>query len=96
MLSHSIVWHFLHVVCNILNIQRYVTSLAGQTCSYSDKAANRREAGNISASTSMNTVHCYDIVRHFYRADMASLAWPTAALRKIAMKMFGLQQDCVT
>jgi len=35
MLSHSIVWHFLHVVYNILNMQRYATSVAGHTCSYS-------------------------------------------------------------
>jgi len=39
MLSHSIVWHLLDVVYNILNMQRYATSVAGQTCSYSDKAA---------------------------------------------------------
>jgi len=39
MLSHSIDWHFLHVVYNTLNMQRHVTSIAGQTCSYSDKAA---------------------------------------------------------
>jgi len=39
MLSHSIVWHLFHVVYNILNMQRYATTVAGQTCSYSDKAA---------------------------------------------------------
>ena len=39
MLSHSIVWHLLHVVYNILNMQRYSTSVAGQTCSYSDNKA---------------------------------------------------------
>jgi len=39
MLSQSIVWHFLHVVYNILNMQRYGTSLAGQTWGYSDEAA---------------------------------------------------------
>jgi len=35
MLSHSIVWHLLHFVYNILNMQRYAFSAAGQTCSYS-------------------------------------------------------------
>jgi len=39
MLSHSIDWHFLDVVYNILNMQRYVKSVAGQTCSFSAKAA---------------------------------------------------------
>jgi len=39
MLSHSIDWHFLDVVHNILNMQRYVTSVGGQTCSFSGKAA---------------------------------------------------------
>ena len=38
-LSHSIDWHLLEVVCNILNMQRCATSVAGQTCSYSGKAA---------------------------------------------------------
>jgi len=39
MLSHSIDWHLLDVVYNILNMQRYAISVAGQTCSCSDKAA---------------------------------------------------------
>ena len=39
MLSYSIVWHLLHVVYNILNMQRYATAVAGQTCSYSDNKA---------------------------------------------------------
>jgi len=39
MLSYSIVWHLLHVVYNIMNMQRYATSVAGQTCMYSDKPA---------------------------------------------------------
>jgi len=39
MLSHSIDWHLLDVVYDILNMQRYATSVAGQTCSCSDKAA---------------------------------------------------------
>jgi len=30
--SHSIDWHLLDVVHTILNMQRYVTSVAGQTC----------------------------------------------------------------
>jgi len=38
MLSHSIDWHLLDVVHNIVNMQRYVTSVAGQTCSFSGKA----------------------------------------------------------
>ena len=41
MLSHFIVWHLLHIVYNILNMQHYATSVTGQTCSYSDKAAKR-------------------------------------------------------
>jgi len=39
MLSHSIDWHLLDVVHNILNMQRYVTSVAGQTCSFGGKGA---------------------------------------------------------
>jgi len=39
MLPHFIDWHLLDVVYNILNMQRYPTSVAGQTCSYSGKAA---------------------------------------------------------
>jgi len=58
MLSHSIVWHLLHVVYNILNIQRYATSVAGQTCCYGDR--RRREAANISSA--MKTFHCYNVV----------------------------------
>jgi len=72
MLSHSIDWHLLDVVYNILNMQRYATSVAGQTCSYSGMVRRRREAANICAS--METFHCYDIVRQFYPTDMASLA----------------------
>jgi len=30
--------HLLDVVDNVLNMQRYVTSVAGQTCSFSGKA----------------------------------------------------------
>jgi len=39
MLSHFIGWHLLHVVYNILNMQRYAFSAAGQTCSYSSVAS---------------------------------------------------------
>ena len=39
MLSHSIDWHLLDVVHDILNTQRYVTSVTGQACSFSGKAA---------------------------------------------------------
>jgi len=39
MLSHSIDWRLFDVVRNILNIQRYVTSVAGQTCSFGGKVA---------------------------------------------------------
>jgi len=39
MLSHSIDWHLVDVVYNILNMQRYATSVAGQAYSYNDKAA---------------------------------------------------------
>jgi len=46
MLSYSIDWHLLDVVYNILNTQRYVTSVAGQTCSYT-VVRRRREASNL-------------------------------------------------
>ena len=39
MLSHSIDWHLLDVVYNILNMQRYATSVAGHICSFGGKAA---------------------------------------------------------
>jgi len=78
MLSHSIDWHLLDVVYNILNLQRYATSVAGQT---STRVVRRRkEAVNISAS--MKTFHCYDIVKQFYPTDMASLAWPRSRVGK--------------
>jgi len=38
-LSNFIDWHLLDVVYNTLNIQRYATSVAGQTCNYSGEAA---------------------------------------------------------
>ena len=71
MLSHSIDWHLLDVVHNILNMQRYVTSVAGHGHAAS-VVRRRREAANISAS--MKTFDCYDLVRQFYPGDMASLA----------------------
>jgi len=89
MVSHSIFWHLLHVVYNILNMQRYATSVAGQTCCYGDR--RRRQAASSSWKHSIVT-----IVRQFYRTDMASLAWPTrrqATLGKLARKMCGPQQD---
>ena len=67
-LSRFIDWHLLDVVHNILNMQRYATSVAGQTCS--GKAAK----GGSHISASLKTFHCYDIVRQLYRIDMASLA----------------------
>jgi len=39
MLSHSIDWHLLDAVHNILNMQRYVSSVAGQACTFSGKTA---------------------------------------------------------
>jgi len=60
-------------------MQGYVTSIAGQACSFSGKAG-RREAVNISVS--MKTCDCYDIVRQLYPSDMASLAWPTSRVGK--------------
>jgi len=39
MFSHSTDWHLLDVVHNVLNRQRYVTSVVGQTFSFSGKAA---------------------------------------------------------
>jgi len=38
-LLYSIVWHLLHVVYNILNMQRYATAVAAQTFSYSANEA---------------------------------------------------------
>jgi len=74
MLSHSIVWHLLHVVYNILNMQRYAfQQLVRHVATV---LRRRREAANISAP--MKTFHCYDIVRHFHRTHTASLAWPTS------------------
>jgi len=70
MLSHSIDWHLLDVVHNIMNMQRYITSVAGQTCSFSGKAAKGgRHIGCLNEN-----VDCDDIVRQFYPSDMASLA----------------------
>jgi len=68
MLSHSIVWHLIHFVYNILNMQRYATSIAGQTCSYSDEAA---KGGRQYLCLNENV----SLLRHrqFYRADTASL-----------------------
>ena len=63
LLSHSIDWHLLDIMYNILNMQRYATPVAGQ-------------AANISAS--MKTFHCYDIVSQYNLTDMASLPWPTS------------------
>jgi len=91
MLSHSIVWRLLHDVYNILNMQRYATSVTGQTCRYSDKVAK----GTTIISASMKTFHCYDIdnsvvlMRHHWLDRQA-------ALGKLAMKMCGLQQDFAT
>jgi len=69
MLSHSIDWHFLDVVYNILNMQRYVKSVAGQTCSFSAKAA---KGGSQYLCLNENV----PLLRHsqFYPSDMASLA----------------------
>ena len=92
MLSHSIDWHLLDVVHNILNMQSYVTSVAGHRHATS-VGRRRREAANISAS--MKTFHYYDIgnsilvIWHHWRDRQV-------ALGKLAMKMCGLQQDFVT
>jgi len=84
-------WHLLDVVYNILNMQRYATSVAGQKCSYSDR--RRREAANTPAP--MKTFHCYD------KGNSIVLIWHhwsdrQDALGKLAMKMGGLQQNFVT
>jgi len=77
MLSHSIDWHLLDVVRNILNMQRYVTSVAGQTCNFSGKAA---KGGSQYLCLNENVA----LLRHrqSYRSDMASLAWPTSRVGK--------------
>ena len=69
MLSHSIDWHLLDVVHNILNMQRYATSVGGQTCNFSGKAA---KGGNQYLCLNENVA----LLRHrqFYHSDMASLA----------------------
>ena len=68
MLSHSIVWHLIHVMYNIINTQRNATSVAGQICSYSDKAT---KGGSQYLCLNENV----SLLRHrqFYRADIASL-----------------------
>jgi len=87
MLSHSIDWHLHDVVYNILNVQRYASSVTHAAT----VVRRRMEAVNISVS--MKTFHCYDIVRqsilHHWRDRQV-------ALGKLAMKMCGLQQDFVT
>jgi len=77
MLSHSIDWHLLDVVHNILNMQRYVTSVADQTCSFSGKAA---KGGRQYLCLNENVL----LLRHmqFYHSDMTSLAWPTSRVGK--------------
>jgi len=74
-------------------MQRYATSVAGQTCSYSDKAAKRGDQylyldENVSIVTTKlgNSVV---LIRHHWHNRQA-------ALGKIAMKMCGQQQVCVT
>ena len=76
MLSHSIVWHLLHVVYNILNMQRLCLFSSWSDMQFQWSIRRRREAANISAS--MKTFHSYRIVRHFYRTQTAPLAWPTS------------------
>jgi len=77
MLSHSIDWHLLDVVHNILNMQRYVRSVAGQTCSFSGKVA---KGGSQYLPINENV----SLLRHkqFYHSDMASLACPTSRVGK--------------
>ena len=92
MLSHFIDWHLLDVVYNILNMQHYATSVAGQTCSYSGEAA-KGETANIAAS--VKTFHCYDIGNYIV------LVWhhwrdPQVALGKLTVQMCRLQHDFVT
>jgi len=79
LLLYALAFHrlALDVVHNILNMQRYVTSVAGQAASV---VRRRREAANISAS--MKTFNCYETVRQFYPSDMATLAWPTSRVGK--------------
>jgi len=77
MLSHSTDWHLLDVVHTILNMQRYATSVAGQTCSFSGNAA---KGGSQYFCLNENV----SLLRHrqFYPSEMASLAWPTSRVGK--------------
>jgi len=69
MLSHSIDWHLLDVVYNILNMQRYATSVAGKTCGRSGKAAKGGSQYSCRNETFLLLRH-----RKFSPTDMASLA----------------------
>jgi len=97
LLSHSRVWHLLHVVYTILNMPRYAFSAAGQTCSYrhSDKAANDEGRQLISLPQWQRFIFTtylgssIVLMRHHWR-DCYENMW------KIAMKICGLQQDFVT
>ena len=64
-----------HPIC-CQNIRSDVKTSEVATLHAATVVRRRREAANICAS--MKTFHCYDIVRQFYPADMASLAWPTS------------------
>ena len=91
MLLHSIVWHLRDIVHNILNMQRYVTSVAGQTCSFSGKAAKR---GSQYLCLNENV----SLLRHRHSILVIWHHWcdRQVALGKLAMKVCGLQQDFVT
>ena len=67
MISHSVDWHLLDVVHNIPNMQRYATSVAGQTYSYGKAAKGGSQYLCLNENVSL--------LRHrqFYPADMASL-----------------------
>jgi len=95
-LLHSTDWHLLDVVHNILNmLQRYATSAAGQTCSYSVKAAK----GGIQYLFINENVSL--LVVTTWLGNSILPIWHQrrdrqVALGKLVMKMCGLQQDFVT
>jgi len=93
MLSHSIDWHLLDVVHKILNMQRYVTSVAGQACSFSGmeaKGGSQYVCLNLKRLIVTKLLgNSILVIWHHWRDRQVTLG-------KLAMKMCGLQHDFVT
>ena len=78
-------------LCNILNMQRYATTVTGQTCSCSDKLAK----GGSQYLCLNEKLSLYNIVGQFYRTDAASLAWPLSRVGENCYENGGIQQYCI-